>query len=316
MSLALEAAAMTVIDQLRDEGIRPLLLKGPTIERWLYEPDERRPAGDVDLLVSPTDRVSAELRLAGLGFSNRYDGVSPDWAEEHADTWLPGQGGVPVDLHRRLWGFEAPPAAVWQTLWARREAMTIGGTEVDVLSPPARALCVALHAAHHGLEVPRPIEDLRRAVSQVDDAVWIEAAELAAELGASAGLAAGLALDPGGVAVRDALGLEPASRDVVVRVARLWSEPRTAEGFLRLFASSGVREATRLIRRELFPSPDYMRARESDGGGSERLARAYIRRWRSLASGAPSGLRAARRLRRGAGPTTQGPEPPADQPIV
>ncbi len=301
LSLLVEARAASVVAELRAAGVDALLLKGTSNERWLYDADEVRPSGDVDLLVAPSGLERAERRLQALGFVNKYDGVSPSWAEEHADVWEPADGLLPVDLHRRLWGVGASAADAWARLWAGREPLELGGARVEVPGEAARALLVALHAAHHGPEHRRPSEDLARAVRRLEPAVWQEAASLARELSAEAGLAAGLAQAPGGAEVRDRLGLPPADREAVVQVARLWSAPATTAGFLRVLDAGSARERWAVLARELVPSRRFMRSDLARRGRTSRagaIELAYVQRWASLGLDAPRGLRAARALRR------------------
>ena len=64
-----------VVRALRDRGVRPLLLKGPAVATWLYAENPRvRAYTDVDLLVAPTDRETAEAVLAELEGVNLLEG--------------------------------------------------------------------------------------------------------------------------------------------------------------------------------------------------------------------------------------------------
>ena len=51
----------------------------------------------------------------------------------------------------------------------------VGGERVEVLNGPARVLHVVLHAAQHGLQEPKPREDLRRALERVPEETWADA---------------------------------------------------------------------------------------------------------------------------------------------
>jgi hypothetical protein len=300
--LAAEATAASLIRDLRAAGIEPLLLKGPSLERWLYRTDERRVSGDIDLLVAPDQLPHAERALKTRGFANRYDGVSPPWAEEHADAWRSVSSAFPVDLHRRLWGFDAPPEMVWARLWGDRATMQIGGIRVDVLGEPARALAVALHAAHHGESKGKPIADLARAVARLSEATWGSAAEVARELGAETACVAGLSLVDGGLGLAERVGLPRAARTSISVTPRMWSVPETAEGFVRLAEAPGLLAKLGLVYRELVPSREFMQTRSPEAFVARRgrggLAAAYLARWGRLLVETPAGIRAARRLRR------------------
>lgn len=298
-ALAGDATTVAVTSAFASRGIRCLVLKGRSLADWLYDEDEVRASGDVDLLVAPRDLDAAERQLKTLGFVNKYDGPSPKFAEEHADNWTPAPGSLPVDLHRRLWGIEAPMRTTWARLWEDSETIVVASKEVQVLGLAGRTLLVALHAAHHGPDFIRPMMDLDRAVERLEDAAWDAALELAHALGAAAGLSAGLGLTAGGRDIRDRLALPPADRYAVLRTASLWSEPATAAGFLQFLEASGANERIALLRRELFPSRAFMQSQQGDGALSGTLlARAYVTRWRTLVTNAPAGWRAAQSIRR------------------
>lgn len=299
--LAGEATTVSLVGALRGDGVESLLLKGASVERWLYRPDEWRLSSDIDLLVEPRCLAAAERGLKRLGFVNRYDGVSPSWAEEHADSWRSNAWPLPVDLHRSIWGIRAPVALVWQRLWADREPLMIGGTQVWMLDAAGRLLTLALHAAHHGETASRPLADLRRATEQVERGVWSEAVGLASDLGALEGFAAGLGLLLEGAALRDDLGLQPADPAVVRVTAEIWGAPPTAEGFMRLAESPGLRGKAGLLRHELVPSKEFMRSRSSRSAlarrGRRGLLAAYVARLAELLVETPAGVRGAVRLR-------------------
>jgi hypothetical protein len=54
-ALARDVATAEVVEALRAAGVRSIVLKGPSIARWLYADGQPRPYGDTDLLVSPAD---------------------------------------------------------------------------------------------------------------------------------------------------------------------------------------------------------------------------------------------------------------------
>ena len=298
-ALTVDATAVAVIRELDAIGVRSLLLKGASLEQVLYDADEPRLSTDVDLLVAPADHQRAERCLKHVGYVNKYDGPSPVWAEEHADAWAASDWRVPVDLHRRLWGVEISAELAWHILWARRQKVELGASSVQALSASGIALLVALHAAHHGPDVARPLVDLNRALQRLNTTTWEQALTLAEELQAAPGLAAGLGLVDAGERLRDRLGLAPADRDVVVRVAAMWTAPPTAAGFLRLFDAESPRETMVLLLRELFPSREFLRHANSPARRPRgRLLRGYAVRWRDLMSSAPTGWRAARAIRR------------------
>jgi hypothetical protein len=297
-----EVQVAYLLPVLRSHGVEALLLKGPSNERWLYDRDEVRTAGDIDLLVAPAQFALAEQALKKAGFVNRYDGPAPLWAEEHADPWVSDRWGLPVDLHRHLWGFRASPQRVWKELWASREQLRLGAVAVEVPSEPGRALIVALHVAHHGSRAAKPILDLRRALGRTPIVVWQQAADLARDLDALSGFVAGLTYLPEGQELRQELGLGEVRPDMPCVQPRMWFVPPTTEGFVRFAEASGPAAKMALLGRELVPSSDFMRRRSSETRlarrGRSGLAASYVVRWFKLLRNSLAGLRAARYMRR------------------
>ena len=204
--------------------------------------------------------------LKASGYSNRHDGLSPRWAQEHADNWVSPDTAIPIDLHRRLWGVTVDPSEAFERLWAGRATLDLGGVEVMVLGEPHRALALALHVAHHGHVSAKARLDLELGIVSLPLDTWRAAVTAADELGAVVGLSAGLGLLSTGSALRDRLQLEPASRESVIVEAEMWSAPAITEGLLRLGDAKGVPAKFRLLKAELFPSPSSCRRAPSTRG--------------------------------------------------
>jgi hypothetical protein len=240
--LALDAVAVEVVAALDDAGIANLLVKGPAIARWLYDAPGERPYDDVDLLVRESDLTRAEQTVSRLGFRFVHD----DW---HGRVWI--RGPVNLDLHRRLPGIQAEPAAVFSRLHRDAVPLELGRGSVHVPSAAARALHLGLHAAQHGPGLTSPREDLRRGLERLPDAVWVDAAGLAKELGVEPGFAAGLDLLAAGRELNVRLGLEPGT---------LVENPGITAGLRRFGATRGLSQKAELVVREVFPTRDYLRA--------------------------------------------------------
>ena len=276
-------------------GVRALLLKGPALATWLYGEGAPRAYVDCDLLVPPDDYAAAGSLLASLGFerSAEADHLEPEFGPMHADTWRRGDGAE-VDLHRALPGMRMGGSDVWGAMSEGAETLKVGRAMIDIPSPAGRALIVALHAAHHGEEQSRPLEDLRRAVELVPMTTWEETRALAERLHAIPRLAIGLRLVPEGAELAERLGL-PSARLVS---AALEEGPgsEVALGFERLARSDGFRAKASLLLSEVFPSPRFMRwwtplARR----GAIGLALSYPWRVVYLLRQAVPGIRAWRR---------------------
>lgn len=277
-TLEVDRVTAEVVAALRTARVRSILIKGPAIARLLYE---REPRGyvDSDLLVAPGDIRAAEEVLTALSFEERPVRIEPALGPPHARTWTRASDGATVDLHRILAGVGTAPHELWDEMSRMTVTGTVARIEVEMPRPGAQALIVTLHAAQHGPDVAKPLEDLRRAVRTLPDEVWREAAALAGRLDASISFAAGLRYVPEGAALAARLGLPSAG--LVEASRRAGSPTRMALGFERLASARGARAKLTLLAAELAPSPRHMRwwfplARRGRGG----LAAAYA--WRAL----------------------------------
>ncbi len=252
LALRVDAVTAEIVSALRDAGVRPILLKGPSIAAWLYADGPARPYRDTDLLLAPEALGRASRALRDAGFREQ-PGVS-------SYTWFRRADRSVVDLHDTLFGVEADKAHAWALLSKETETMRIGTLEVETLSHPARLLYVVLHAAQHASHrFEQPRKDLERALRHAGDQPWQEAAGLARRLRAVPTFATGLRLLPDGASLADSMGLgeerplmlslrEEGGRSLAVTLERLASAPGT-----------GAR--LRLLAGRLAPPPDYMRWR-------------------------------------------------------
>ena len=161
-NLRIDSATAEVLRAFDAASIRGILLKGPALTAW-YPEDPAHSYLDCDIWIAPTDVDAAGEALSGLGFERLVDDRSlPAWWREHDSNWRRDLDGVVVDLHRRLQGVGVDDETAWRTLSATFEAMTIAGHPAPVLSVPARALYVTLHAAHHGMAWGKALSHVER----------------------------------------------------------------------------------------------------------------------------------------------------------
>ena len=279
-SLAADRVSAEVVAALEASGIPAILLKGPTLASWLYDDGSVRYYLDSDILVRPDRFQAAEAVLRELGFAPRELVVPPPKGElPHAEPWHRRVDSAEVDLHRTLSGLGVAPETAWEVLVHEIEPMDVGGATLQVLRAPGRALLVVLHAAQHGPEKLKPLEDLRRAIERGPLVLWEAATELAVRLDAVGGLASGLRLLPAGAEL--AARLDLASDELVGSATKHGSAARLALGLDRLGRERGFRARLRLLRREFFPSPAFLRwwsplARRGRAG----LVAAYV--WRPV----------------------------------
>lgn len=268
-SLAADGAAAVAVQALKMAGVRPILLKGPALERWLYE-SEVRTYTDADILVAPGKVEAARAVLRGLGYELGED----DPPGHHAEPWQ-RPSGASIDLHRSLFGLGVPPAVAWAAVARRAGPLSVAGAEVDVPATEVLALIVALHAAQHGGTVAKPLEDLRRALQVATPDIWREAMSLATALGASLTFVAGLSLVPGGRELALSLG----GHDPATAVEALGGEAPLIAGIERLVHARGARAKLRVLRDEVFPSAEWVRWSDDVSGRRPTwLWLAYVRR--------------------------------------
>jgi hypothetical protein len=294
-ALGVDATAAEVVPALNLAGCESIVLKGPTFQRELYEVGSTRPYDDLDLLVSPRDMDVAGAVLERAGFTLALDHRDHSTlAEPHAQEWQ-RPTGARVDLHWKLPGVGARASDAWVVLEARSVPFRLGVTSARGLDRVGIALLVALHAAHHDASLPKPRNDLARAVERFDLEIWGKAALLAERLDAREAFVAGLRLDRSGAAVCDTLRLREAPS--AHRSLMTSGPPPGAFGLLAI--TEARRGRLRATRDALLPPPEFMRfvyplARRGRGG----LVLAHCLRLLVRARSFPAALRAVRRARR------------------
>jgi len=295
VNLVNDALTARVVTVLRDAGVESVLLKGASVRRWLYEGDERR-SDDVDLLVSGRDRAAIETGLTAAGL--RYLGPSAlGRGRPHRQLWEHPETTIVLELHESLTGIGVSDEQAWDVLSQRTEEFTLAGTRVAMLDAPARTLHLALHAAQHGRESERTLEDLRRGLERLPEGTWSEAATLAVRLQALPAFVSGLTLAPGGTDLVRRLALETTEPvDVALRAA---TAPPGSQGLAWLMALPGATAKARFLVRALVPSRVFMRAWDPLARrGTPGLALAYLRRPVWLLRHLPAAVQAWRRANR------------------
>ncbi len=293
-ALANETVTARVATALREGGVRSIALKGPLLVRWLYGDVDARTSADVDLLVAEEQLGVAESVLVEMGFVADVVRISRADRPLQSRAWRSPALSFPVDLHSTLVGLRVKPNTVWRVLSHQTVLVPLAGTEVEVLNSPARALCVALHAAQHGHRAPQPLADLAHALETLSFDLWVAAAAIASQLEATPAFTQGLRLHPFGVSIIAGLELD-AAPDVEALIRARDLEP-TSLGFHWLHKTPGIAGKTALVARKLFPPPAWMRSHSRLARrGPAGLVLAYLQRVVWLAWQAPRGYRAWRR---------------------
>jgi hypothetical protein len=125
-------------------SVRVLSIKGPAADHHALRP--ARISVDADLLVEPAQFRVFCAALEARGWHERVARSTPSILEPHSRTYIHPEWPCDIDVHERFPGFFASPGAVFDELWSRREALTIGNAVVAIPSLSASAVIGALHA--------------------------------------------------------------------------------------------------------------------------------------------------------------------------
>ena len=242
---------------LDDAGVPSILLKGPSLVRWLYSDGAARPYIDGDVLVPLGSIERAEAVLRRLGFVHLPLDDLPYDKPWHGHAWVRPHDDASIDLHRTVIGAGAPPSRVWKVLSEHVQAEEVAGVEVKMLTTEARALLVALHAAQNGPGIPKSMEDLRRALRVVTFEEWQAVCDIAERIDALPALAAGLSLDPQGARLAASLQL-PASLPIET-ILRASSARSVSLGLAWLIRLRGP-DRLRFLFHKIFPPVPFMRS--------------------------------------------------------
>jgi len=280
----------------RFDGARvPVIpLKGPALAETLYPDPALRPGSDLDLLIRRESLERVDDLLLGLGYRRRPDAHSFqfDLGFDRA-TLYEAPSGIRVDLH---WGLVSDPRYSWNeaeslTVWDRTVPLQVAGRNARGLGPEDLFLYLAVHlAVHHALTGLLWYCDLFLILERRADALdWEALVERASQWRTRNALYFAL------------FGLERlfGSRVPTVVMARLEPRgPRAAlmKWLLRHRASRQLRDLEHLValllvdrgqdlpgtlRRALFPSAEWLRARYPDLDAASPFAY-YVAHYRRL----------------------------------
>jgi hypothetical protein len=258
-NLVIDRQTLAVVRALEAAGARVILLKGPSVARWLYRPGERAYV-DIDLLLRPGDEKIAAGVLTELGYSSQ---AAPVLSLDRASyqEWT-REAAAPIDLHPTLNLLEQLPAdLVWEVLSSETEELALHDGIVSVLNEGARAMHVALHALSHGTRSVKATTDLERAVTTLPEKTWHEAVRVADRLGGRSFLAAALQTQPRATDLARRLALEPATNPALEVRRRGTAEQQAAALGVGWWLSLGRAERFQLLRQKMFPTREYLRGR-------------------------------------------------------
>jgi Uncharacterised nucleotidyltransferase len=157
-ALALQGASelCRIIDAFETRGIAVLAFKGPVLAWRAYRDFGARTFLDLDLLVSPGDVDAGFDALGALGYAPVYR------FRDRQEAWfrlvdgdyqlVDGRTGGLVELHARAMSRRFAGMPPTEDLWARRDAVPLGGRLIPALSGDDAFLLQALHGAKHRWE--------------------------------------------------------------------------------------------------------------------------------------------------------------------
>ncbi|WZH52224.1 MAG: nucleotidyltransferase family protein [Nocardioides alkalitolerans] len=172
-TLGMARALHQATDALTAAGVRVLSFKGLALAAQAHGDFSARGSGDLDLLVPPSEIASARATLAQAGWApdSSYPAPGPTWAWRHTvrnyyEIAL-HRSGLSIDLHWHL-GLARSTAPSFDTLWARRTTVAVGGRDVATLSVPDAWRHSAMHAAKDEWGSLRSLVDVRLLGDAVD----------------------------------------------------------------------------------------------------------------------------------------------------
>ena len=278
-ALVVERKLLSLGDRLADAGIEVVALKGPTMAHTVYPDPSWRPFGDLDLLVRTSDWRRAMGLLKSLGFGRSFPEPRVGFDERFGKAAVHTNGdGIEIDLHRTLamgaFGEWIRP----EDLFSRTATFRLGSRTIRRLDDTALLLHACVHATL-GWNPPLvwPLRDVLQ-IAHRGRVAWEEAAELAgrwrmravfhyALTTASQTLAVDLPVDARRVLDRD----QPTRREVAAM--RAYLRPGGADPMRALRAIRGIRARVAYAWMLLFPSREFLAARQGTERGS------YVRRW-------------------------------------
>jgi Uncharacterised nucleotidyltransferase len=278
-ALAVERKLLALADRFTDAGIEVVALKGPTIAHTVYPDPSWRPFGDLDLLVRTADWRGATALLRSLGYVRAFPEPRPGFDERFGKAVVHSNGdGIEIDLHRTL---AMGAFGVWirpDDLFRRTTRFSLGGRAMRRLDDTALLLHACVHATL-GWNPPLlwPLRDVLQIAhrGRVD---WEEAAELSRRWKLRAVLHHAMTT---GARVLD-VELPAHARAVLERerptrkeeaAVRAYLRPGGADPLNAIRAIRGIRARVAYARMLLFPSREFLAARQGTERGS------YLRRW-------------------------------------
>lgn len=327
-ALRVEAEARRVVGLLAHAGLRPIVLKGLSLSRTLYEDPALRPFGDVDLLLEQRDwPVFREVMRADGAVPLGHDDeklparLIPEDALDHWCAYETRRG-LGVDC-----GFDALELglAMREGGRVREHAVPLPAVPgARMLSDEDQLVMLCCHLNRHGFARLIWFLDVALLLRERPRIDWSEVRRIAAREGVMVCVHETLAV------VADLLAM-PADRALrMIRPSwlrgRLWRsvwEPASVASFaapregplvfrkargrlgpleytrsiaLNALLMGRTGDKLRFLVRKIAPTGEFLRAQAHDGGGTSRYLTLYARRLRRGVRSAPDALGPAGRF--------------------
>lgn len=156
-ALEQKAESLRLIRALGKRGCRPALLKGWPLAEQLYGSAALRHSKDIDLYIAPDeiDMAVSVLQALGYGIDEEHEArlpqlSAPAFRAEYNDlSWRHPRLRTQVELHWRNYHFHGWPELREFPEAFVDHALDRTGESVQVLSPPANLVYLAMHGQQH-----------------------------------------------------------------------------------------------------------------------------------------------------------------------
>ncbi|MGN6218399.1 MAG: nucleotidyltransferase family protein [Microbacterium sp.] len=277
-----------------DSAVRILFLKGPALHRQGLR--SQRTSSDVDVLVDPPGFSTLCAALVAAGWHERPVDFITSRTSVHSRTFIRDGWPCDLDVHSFYPGFLAPPAEVFEALWADRVQMPFAHRLCDVPDRLGSALILALHSLRGKALEPRHRRELDELLQiELDGPERARLAELAKRTGCAATLEDVLTRLGVQVAVSDA---ERSAEEVVRWRRRVASGSHGAYFWIDAFRRGDGRERVAVVRRAVWPTREHLLlSRPETTDTVPGRLRGRLARWGRGIRSVPQAVRAITRYR-------------------
>lgn len=237
-----------------DSGSRVLFLKGPALHRHGLRSE--RTSSDVDVLVDPPRFEQFCDAFLATGWRERPVDFITSRTSLHSRTFIHDGWPCDVDVHSFYPGFLAPPADVFEALWADRVRMPFAHRPCDVPDRLGSALILALHSLRGKVLEPRHGRELDELLQiELDDRERARLTDLAVRTGCAATLEDVLPRLGVHLSITDD---ERSAAEVVRWRRRVASGSHGAYFWIDAFRRGDGPERIAVVRRAIWPTREHL----------------------------------------------------------